>query len=61
MDQLICTSLYHTHYWYELGMLKYRRVHQADTFQTNGSSTARGGEGEGRGGVVREKLRRFVL
>ena len=22
MDQLICTSLSHTHYWYEVGMLK---------------------------------------
>ena len=22
MDQLICASLFHTHYWYELGMLK---------------------------------------
>ena len=23
MDQLICASLSHTHYWYELGMLKF--------------------------------------
>ena len=22
MDQLICASIYHTHYWYEVGMLK---------------------------------------
>ena len=22
MDQLICASLSHTHYWYEVGMLK---------------------------------------
>ena len=22
MDQLICASLYHTHYWYEVGILK---------------------------------------
>ena len=22
MDQLICSSLFHTHYWYEVGMLK---------------------------------------
>ena len=22
MDQLICASLFHTHYWYEVGMLK---------------------------------------
>ena len=22
MDQLICDSLSHTHYWYEVGMLK---------------------------------------
>ena len=22
MDQLICASLPHTHYWYEVGMLK---------------------------------------
>ena len=22
MDQLICNSLSHTHYWYEMGMLK---------------------------------------
>ena len=22
MDQLICTSFSHTHYWYEVGMLK---------------------------------------
>ena len=22
IDQLICTSLSHTHYWYEVGMLK---------------------------------------
>ena len=21
MDQLICASLFHTHYWYEVGML----------------------------------------
>ena len=25
MDQLICASLSHTHYWYEVGMLKDRR------------------------------------
>ena len=25
MDQLICASLSHTHYWYEVGMLKYRQ------------------------------------
>ena len=31
MDQLICTSLFQTHYWYEVGMLKVpytRAVHQ---------------------------------
>ena len=22
MDKLICASLFHTHYWYEVGMLK---------------------------------------
>ena len=22
MDQLICTSLFHTHFWYEVGILK---------------------------------------
>ena len=26
MDQLICASLSHTHYWYEVGMLKYRKL-----------------------------------
>ena len=26
MDQLICASLSHTHYWYEVGMLKVRIV-----------------------------------
>ena len=26
MDQLICGSLFHTHYWYEVGMLKVRSV-----------------------------------
>ena len=25
MDQLICVSLSHTHYWYEVGMLKYSK------------------------------------
>ena len=27
MDQLICASLSHTHYWYEVGMLKVTTVH----------------------------------
>ena len=26
MDQLICASLSHTHYWYEVGMLKVSAV-----------------------------------
>ena len=26
MDQLICASLSHIHYWYEVGMLKYRHT-----------------------------------
>ena len=26
MDQLICASLYHTHYWYEVGVLKVSAV-----------------------------------
>ena len=27
MDQLICASISHTHYWYEVGMLKVPAVH----------------------------------
>ena len=26
MDRLICASLSHTHYWYEVGMLKVKHV-----------------------------------
>ena len=26
MDQIICTSLSHTHYWYEVGILKVSAV-----------------------------------
>ena len=34
MDQLICTSLSHTHYyWYAVGMLKVR-VHATDSVKT---------------------------
>ena len=30
MDQLICASLSHTHYWYEVGMLKVPAVYNVD-------------------------------
>ena len=34
MDQLICASLSHTHYWYEVGMLKAKRRKRNKTKQT---------------------------
>ena len=42
MDQLIFASLSHTHYWYEVGMLKYRRnyVCTYDHTYSNDDTTA---------------------
>ena len=40
MDQLICASLSHTHYWYEVGMLKLPIIgHKARTGSQNVSIT----------------------
>ena len=41
MDQLICASLFHTHYWYEVGMLKvpakqyHRPIYVKTVYQTS--------------------------
>ena len=34
MDQLICASLSHTHYWYEVGMLKVPAVYMFENSST---------------------------
>ena len=37
MDQLIFASLSHTHYWYEVGMLKVPAMHIVDSVQERAS------------------------
>ena len=45
MDQLIFASLSHTHYWYEVGMLKVPAVYieKLERIQTSGASIHRPG------------------
>ena len=34
MDQLICATISHTHYWYEVGMLKVRNCVTSGKLET---------------------------
>ena len=47
MDQLICASLSHTHYWYEVGMLK---IPYGGNFSAVGGLSFFGGNDFGGGG-----------
>ena len=47
MDQLICASLSHTHYWYEVGMLK---IPYGGNFSAVGDFSFFGGNDFGGGG-----------
>ena len=42
MDELIFASLSHTHYWYEVGMLKVPAVYQVDPHSTKSAGAGNG-------------------